>query len=167
MIFPLNEKLYSSNLSRGHQLRVHLQGIGYPIHNDVQYGGIYNKAEASTRKAASIQAIQNVSLQKETMCADPSVTDIDKKGAKESSLCTQGVVGIEKHFSAAQLNAYGHSIDLHALKYKITFSGKMKGKRKKVGSNDELDNREVTVIEFETKEPTWSCLHGNVDAKWL
>ena len=131
----------------------------------MQYGGTYNKAEAKIRKAASIKAIQNVPLNRRLVCADPSITEHDIQGAKETSLFSQGGPGIEESFNAAQLNDHGHAIDLHALKYKINFTKRTS--KRKAGSDDILGNGKLGIVEFETDMPSWTSLYEQFELRWL
>ncbi len=147
---------------RQHQLRVHLSAIGFPIHNDILYGGEVENSMQDEMKTNSIQAIENA--QKEDKCnlaLDDVVTETSIKQAKEVSLCLQGKEGIEKAFNKMQLLLEGHAIDLHALSYRIMFE--KKGKKKKIDQAKET----VAVVELLVNEPIWTEVKIPAESRWL
>ena len=130
---------------RGHQLRVHLQFIGHPIHNDVEYGGIIDTEFAKEQKEQSVQAMLDATNMS-SLLQDESVSIDEAKAAVETcKCCCGGDRGISASFHTAQLLGGGHMIDLHAYKYSICF----KQKRTK----DSCD--QSTKIEFSASLPSW------------
>ena len=99
---------------RNHQLRVHLQLLGYPILGDVQYGGPRWGSAALDRIVTDLMqhaiADDNQRL--------PSLTDDTVRAAKRA--CTCCLHGVEGAFTKAQLLQGGHAIRLHALCYQLT-----------------------------------------------
>jgi len=107
---------------RGHQLRVHLELIGHPIHNDVEYGGIDNSDTRKIQENISAQSISNVSAATSECLHDKAVTAAEVKAAiRLCKCCNRGLEGIKGCFNSAQLLGCGHSIDLHAYKYSVSF----------------------------------------------
>jgi 23S rRNA-/tRNA-specific pseudouridylate synthase len=122
---------------RGHQLRVHLQLIGHPIHDDVEYGGKLNPEAAKEQEAQSIKSILEVS--KSSPCLhDESVYEKEAETAISlCKCCCDGECGVKASFQSAQLLGCGHAIDLHAYKYLISFKHKV-------------------AVEFTTTMPNWA-----------
>jgi tRNA pseudouridine synthase 9 len=131
---------------RGHQLRVHLQLIGHPIHNDVEYGGFLDFKYVDIQEKQSIESILNAS--KESTCLmDESVTEDEAKCAiAMCKCCSAGAEGVKVSFHSAQLLGGGHAIDLHACKYYV-------GLRQK-GINEEEARMHDMV--FTVSLPMWA-----------
>jgi predicted sulfurtransferase/23S rRNA-/tRNA-specific pseudouridylate synthase len=104
---------------RNHQLRVHLQWLSFPIINDVHYGGRYDSSNAiqeSVVLAAMINASNNPEIERRI----ESLTDTDVTGAKKACpCCRNGSEGIRQSFTRAQLLLEGHTICLHAFRYRV------------------------------------------------
>ena len=168
---------------RGHQLRVHLQHIGFPIVGDFQYGGsdvVGSGAITGTGslKEAAMQAIVEAS---NASSASPTITNAIKpdqaKAAKEvCRCCNGGEEGVTSSFNSAQLLGGGHAIDLHAFRYQVTFERKAskKNKRQKLekGSanttNPEEDSSStLAALEFATNLPAWAKACETADISWL
>ena len=157
--------LFRHNISRQHQLRVHLQALGFPIHNDVLYGGKVDSDSKNVMKINAIQAI--IDATKEDKChlsKDQRVTEEIIQQAKEVSLCYKGVNGIEKAFNSAQLLVEGHAIDLHALAYRIKFEKKSK---KKKSTEKKKDERALAILELRVKPPSWVDASITSNLTWL
>jgi len=165
---------------RGHQLRVHLQWLGFPIHGDVQYGNTSKPRDKDMRDKV-IEAIYN-SIQDEHY--QPLVSSLEEEGGFDAGTisaarevcrcCSGGRCGIIKSFSAAQLLEAGHAIDLHAWKYRIRFQGKDRKNGKMaggdIGSTDKIRNDPIADMMLETEKPAWakSCGFGDIDdVRWL
>lgn len=160
---------------RGHQLRVHLQWIGFPIYNDIQYGGdsYYSSDERGNNQQWKDTVIQHIlkSCENETQCteSDGCITERDAQNAREVCLSRQGEAGILSSFTPAQLLQEGHSIALHALKYMVKFAKKSK-KRKAPCDDDANESTSVIeeVMEFSTKLPVWAASIGDDhDFTWI
>jgi len=175
---------------RGHQLRVHLQHLGFPINEDVQYGHGSSSSGSGT-KAAAVQAVMDASKcsanNLRSTCMQDAITDDQFRAARDvCRCCNGGADGIEASFSAAQLLDGGHSIDLHALKYKVTFEHKAKRKKRhkpdeKRKGQDVMDTDEggtgagagaeaavpLTTLEFSADLPAWASACKNVVVPWL
>ena len=141
---------------RQHQLRVHLCAIGFPIHNDILYGGEVDTSQQKERKVQSIEAIQHAMLRDKCHL---SVGDFIKEKsitqAKEVSLCCMGNVGIEQSFNSAQLLVEGHAIDLHALAYRIKFH--RKGKKMTKSEKDETESEILAELDLGVSAPSWAA----------
>ena len=130
---------------RGHQLRVHLQWLGFPINNDVQYGGTKN-SDSITRETV-FKAIKNAT-EKETN-GTLFTNENDVQLAKNTCQICRNASNMKDCFNSAQLLDEGYSIDLHALKYKIY----LEKKKKPVSSSNSKSN--ITEIEFSVDYPSW------------
>lgn len=140
--------LCSPLTGRQHQLRVHLQFIGFPICNDTLYGGTQDAAIKDEKKEAALNALSNATVN--DLSVDNEDTGITKEvicAAKETCLVCQGKA--EDAFSSSQLLVDGHSIDLHAFRYRINF-----GKKKQEGV-DEIIGAVVCKIHH---LPDWTNL---------
>lgn len=140
---------------RGHQLRVHLQLIGFPIHNDIDYGGVLDNVCMQNQKELAIQSILDVAastpecFHEKSICADEI-----KSAMKLCKCCRDGKEGVKSSFNSAQLLGGGHAIDLHALKYRILFGDKLVNSDE---SNKETrQSEDETSMEFSTGVPQWA-----------
>lgn len=144
---------------RGHQLRVHLDLIGYPIHNDVEYGGRVAAESRKEQESISAQSMLNVSLATTECRHDKAVSVDEVKSAVELCICCRGgLEGIKSCFNSGQLLGCGHAIDLHAYKYCISFPNKSKEEKSQdisCGENEHFDE-EATPIEFAAGLPLWA-----------
>lgn len=136
---------------RSHQLRVHLHWLGYPIHNDVQYGGECRGGEIMS---LAIESVQSASKMEDlSSCSNPKVSLLDANLAREICPCCQiGQSNVISAFSSSQLLERGrYAIDLHALKYQINFFRKTK-KKELSCEDDEF----LATLEFCAKPPAWA-----------
>ena len=151
---PTNHSLVSCApiTGRGHQLRVHLQLIGFPIHNDVEYGGTVNVDSMNDQKKLSAQSMFGVSVATSECRHEQAVTSGEIDSALQlCTCCSRGLDGIGESFNAAQLLAGGHAIDLHAYKYCLFFQGKG---QKKCDEKGVMDGS--TTMEMSTDLPSWA-----------
>ena len=148
---------------RGHQLRVHFQLIGYPIHNDVEYGGMANSDDMQERKMISAQAMLDITTATSNVLHEENVTTKEVKSAIKLCKCCNcngGLEGIESAFNSAQLLGCGHAIDLHAYKYHVSF--------KHEESKANGGNGKMTSIDFSTDLPSWAVdLKQSNEITWL
>jgi hypothetical protein len=151
---------------RQHQLRVHLQALGFPIHNDVIYGGEVDSSCKNKMKENSIQAL-NESVKNDRSCVsiEDKVTEEIIQQAKQFSLCRQGKKGIEQSFNSAHLLVEGHAIDLHALTYRIKFNKKRKKKGKL--TEDMQNEKPLAIMEFSVRAPSWVDTSIITESSWL
>lgn len=134
--------LCSPHTGRQHQLRVHLQALGFPICNDILYGSKANNG-TTVFKNLVIDAINDSCRSSvEPQFFDVNVTKDSAKAAKEICYCCNGHP--EKAFNESQLLMGGSQIDLHAYRYMITF-----GKEK------------TSSLEFNVDLPPWALTLGN------
>ena len=111
---------------RQHQLRVHLQGLGFPIQNDILYDGEITTKDDESRKLEVIEAM------KESCKNDRSMENELSRITKETIRCAKDVCLVcngeaTTSFNGSQLLHRGHRINLHAFKYTIQFDSKQKG----------------------------------------
>ena len=147
---------------RNHQLRVHLQAIGFPIINDIQYGGRSDiNPSRSCDKNAAIDAMIHVrdtaSENKERRVS--SLTERDVASAKKACKCCRvsDRDGISTSFTKAQLLMEGHSICLHAYRYKVCIFPP-----KSTKATDQL-----TELKFQVRAPTWTNEAYLQNVSWL
>lgn len=156
---------------RGHQLRVHLQWLGHPIHRDVTYGASQSKSMG--HKEEAVQALVDTSKSAEEAQSNPDISeDVARSAIELCRCCADGVKGIEASFSSAQLLGGGHAIDLHAWRYRVLFERKRKrGKRKRAegGKSECADDSEgaPTMMDFATGVPQWAESCKVADVGWL
>lgn len=116
--------IYASPITgRQHQLRVHLQAIGFSIHNDLLYGGKSACEEVGRMKSNALDALALSSVQDlSSENVQDGITQDSINAAKAVCLVCQGKT--EEAFSESQLLCGGHSIDLHAFACRIKFTSK-------------------------------------------
>jgi len=137
---------------RGHQLRVHLNTIGFPIQNDVEYGGSMYLDSINSQLESSVKSMLEVSESTLQCLHDDSITEEEVKIAIQNCrCCVDGNKGIKASFNSAQLLGGSNAIDLHALKYCIYYGND-------INTND-LSERKG--LEFTTSIPSWAT--GFVD----
>eukprot|EP00815_Leptocylindrus_aporus_P002149 CAMPEP_0116075172 /NCGR_PEP_ID=MMETSP0322-20121206/16464_1 /TAXON_ID=163516 /ORGANISM="Leptocylindrus danicus var. apora, Strain B651" /LENGTH=360 /DNA_ID=CAMNT_0003565155 /DNA_START=445 /DNA_END=1524 /DNA_ORIENTATION=+ len=140
---------------RSHQLRVHLQFLGFPIHNDLQYGGQPAESTHGQMKEEAINAMKRVS----TIVECPINSSEMSKSLIQAVIDTCACCGeanenlIENAFSSSQLLMDGeYAIDLHALKYRIKF----KTKHINESSDISVEHTSAVDVDFFTGVlPTW------------
>jgi RluA family pseudouridine synthase len=141
---------------RNHQLRVHLQWIGFPIVDDIQYGGKVEPSSLSNQSDVGLnQMIASVGCGG-TEKKLSSLSESDVLAAKQAcECCTGGREGIRNSFSSAQLLKEGHSIFLHALLYRVTI-------RPKKRRLDKIKAEPLATVDLKVDLPDWVDL-GIVD----
>jgi len=175
---------------RGHQLRVHLQWLGFPICNDEIYGGRSHHTRPRSPVEKSISTILESTFTEKIVtyrvpytlsCYDgceklqeyPKTREISEDevaATKKACLCCKGNSGILKHFSESQLLLSGHEIDLCAVKYCINFDKQIKTKKFSYNANvtsgliQSLEASEdiSRAIEIEIEIPPWAKTFGNI-----
>ena len=141
---------------RGHQLRVHLQLIGFPIHNDVEYGGAVDAEDMKANERLSAQSMSDIKTQMTDVLHEDSATAQEVASAmKQCRCCSGGIDGICASFNSAQLLGCGHAIDLHALKYCISLEQKESTKSNEVR------------MEFSTELPVWASSFEGIEPSGL
>jgi 23S rRNA-/tRNA-specific pseudouridylate synthase len=133
---------------RNHQLRVHLQWIGFPIVNDIQYEG---KIELSLSNQSDVGLNQMVASVEYggTEKKLSSLSESDVLAAKQACECCRGGrEGIRNSFSSAQLLEEGHSIFLHALLYRVTI-------RPKKRRPDKIEADPLATVDLKVDPPDW------------
>ncbi len=161
---------------RGHQLRVHLQLIGFPIYNDVEYGGSLNVEDTEKQEGNSIEAMLE-QISANTNCLHEATITANEANAalRQCTCCNEGIEGIKASFNKAQLLVCGHAIDLHAYKYRIFYKEQQHEKKSEepsqyVCSGIGVEEEKCAVIEMSVEVPPWSSLFTDVkleDINWL
>ena len=157
---------------RSHQLRVHLQLLGFPIVHDVQYGGkiLHTSASSSLTEDAIRELVQSTTKPEQEL-RSLSLSTGEAKGAREAcSLCfnisqNQPEDAARNFFTPAQLLESGHAIDLHALQYRIEIIS-----RDKKGITDQdggTYNKTVGVLELQVEKPDWADNLSIESVHWL
>ena len=135
---------------------MHLQLIGFPIHNDVEYGGAANAEGTKGRENLSAQSMLEVTATTSEFRHEESVTAQEVTSAIQlCRCCSGGLDGINACFNSAQLLGCGHAIDLHAYKYRISFEQNRPTIRKNVTPLC-VGGEETTTMEFSTELPPWA-----------
>jgi tRNA pseudouridine synthase 9 len=144
---------------RNHQLRVHLQWIGFPIVNDVQYEGKIEPSPSNQSEiglSQMVAAIENSGAEKKLS----SLTESDVLAAKQACECCRGGRdGIRNSFSSAQLLEKGHSIFLHALLYRVTI-------RPKKQQQGKIKAEPLAAVDFKVDPPDWADTGIVDDISW-
>jgi 23S rRNA-/tRNA-specific pseudouridylate synthase len=134
---------------RNHQLRVHLQWIGFPIVNDIQYEGNVEPSLSNESDVGLDQMVASMGCG-ETEKKLSSLSERDVLAAKQACECCRGGrEGIRNSFSPAQLLEKGHSIFLHALLYRVTIQPK---KRRR----DKIKADPLATVDFKVDPPDWA-----------
>ena len=143
---------------RGHQLRVHLQWLGFPIDGDLSYGGSPVNSDCT---GTAIQRMLEVIHKEES--PDLFLDSISREDAIAARMvcrcCQDGEVGIVSSFTPAQL-LYGGAICLHSLRYQIPISRR---KRKHI----KADKEPLAVLSMEVGLPNWALPYRNFGISWL
>lgn len=133
---------------RGHQLRLHLQLLGCPIHNDVEYGGFMDQEKKKQQLEMSINAMLDMTTKNLHCLRQESVSPEEAESAiKMCSCCSDGSDGVKLSFKDCQLLGAGQAIDLHAARYCI-----------------DSDEDKATFV---TELPNWAATASNEGLKWL
>ena len=145
---------------RGHQLRVHLQLIGFPIVDDLQYGG--SLVTKSLMNRAIEQICQTISSGNEMMISSHLLSAAEAASAKSiCRCCSQGEQGVVESFSESQLLDSGHSISLHAVKYELSIP------RKHLKKNSVEEFVDVSKVLFTVEAPVWATGMDRSKLCWL
>jgi len=151
---------------RGHQLRVHLQWLNFPIVDDVQYGG-----QTSTDETTIQNAVDAMLAAAESHKIDVYPEHFSKEdcvGAKAiCRCCTKGLEGVQKSFTNAQLLGGGHAISLHALKYTIGYKPKQMNLEENSVVMMNNNNNNNVGVECEVDYPSWASVFGPIHVSWL
>jgi 23S rRNA-/tRNA-specific pseudouridylate synthase len=132
---------------RNHQLRVHLQQIGFPIIGDTHYGGDPLVSDVNTTEYMHRVWKEHAKDEKRL----PELTQSDCEVAKEAcSYCKNGVEGIADSFTPAQLLQGGHEIQLHALRYQINVPSK------KENRSTDSECQPLAIIKLQVAPPPWA-----------
>ena len=143
---------------RGHQLRVHLQWLGFPIDGDVSYGGRRWDSDCfDTAVQLMVEVISNEEPFDRTV--DSISRDVVTAARSACLCCKNAAEGVVSSFTQAQL-LNGSGICLHALRYEIPFP-----KRKRKASEGSCES--VTVLNMEVGLPKWALEYGNIKIDWL
>ena len=152
-------------ISRQHQLRVHLKAIGFPIHNDTLYGGNVDNLAKEDMKLKSLKSINDaMDNDRSHLAKDDKVTEKMINEAKVVCSCCSGIDGIECCYSNAQLLMDGHSIDLHALAYRVRFERK----ENRNNNTEEIKKHKepIAIVELNVKSPSWDY-DATIGPFWL
>ena len=116
-------------------------------------------------KNKSIKALTEAAKNdKSYLSIDEKVTTEIIQQAKDVCLCCKGKKGIEESFNSAHLLLEGHSIDLHALAYRVRFDKKKK--RRKLVECSEKD-QPLAIMTFSVPNPIWANDVIVSDSLWL
>jgi len=138
---------------RSHQLRVHLQWLGFPIVGDIQYGAISEK-----KSGVPLDHILGRMSKAENAYGHSNRTEVSEK-AKVACTSCKGREGILKSFTEAQLLQKGHSIHLHSLRYRLLVHPK------RSPANSTL--APLATIDFDVSKPTWANHIDNRELGWF
>lgn len=133
---------------RGHQLRLHLQLLGFPIHNDAEYGGRMEDEKKKQLLKMSIDTMLDTSAKSLECLREESVSPEEAKSSINICRCCSGRAGVESSFKEYQLLGAGQAIDLHSVKYCI-------------------DSGDENKANFVTELPNWAASLSNDGLKWL
>jgi 23S rRNA-/tRNA-specific pseudouridylate synthase len=143
---------------RGHQLRVHLQWLGFPIDGDLSYGG--QTVDGGCTDTAVERMMEVIPKVESSVLSLDSISGKDVIAAKAACRCCQdGEAGIFSSFTPAQL-LYGSAICLHAFRYEIPVSRR---KRKTVEDNKEP----LAVLQMKVGLPKWAEPFESDGISWL
>ena len=160
---------------RNHQLRVHLQHVGFPIVNDVQYGG-RSESNPSELTADSpivqrmLSTMNNSPQQEKDERRAESLSDSDVVAAKRACPCCRGGAdGILQSFTRPQLLVSGHTIYLHALRYRMKLRANRKSqKTDKQNMNYSLEQSPVMAeMDLAVDPPDWAHADALKNLEWL
>lgn len=150
---------------RNHQLRVHLQWIGFPIVNDVKYGGHIHAN--TSKKNDALPLMLDVSNSSKEERKEDAISANDVLAARRACRCCRGREGLMDSFTQAQILEKGHKIFLHALRYRILVLPKKR--RKTILNNDEKVSP-LAELSFEVDPPTWvnkdALQNSDLDQYW-
>ncbi|CAJ1934961.1 unnamed protein product [Cylindrotheca closterium] len=161
---------------RSHQLRVHLQWLGYPIMDDIQYDGKRLDDELTTTMEGYdrvVQAMEKLQEQPKeeglaiaTTAAEEGLTPAQVQAAIETSSCARDVTSA---FTPSQLLQGGHAICLHAYRYQIPFfaKGSKQHKKKDKQQGDDHPSSSIANLDLQVPLPTWGTSVDTAKIQWL
>jgi predicted sulfurtransferase/23S rRNA-/tRNA-specific pseudouridylate synthase len=157
---------------RSHQLRVHLQWLGFPIVNDFLYdfiGPIETSIPQEEGMKQLVQSIHHQTVNEERR--SDSISEQDAQAARETCRCCQGgSEGVAASFTAAQLLQSGYSICLHAYRYQIPILPKKRKNKAAASSSinqeDTIIPTPIAVLECKVDLPEWAQ-EGTLDVARL
>lgn len=126
---------------RSHQLRVHLQWLGFPIVGDIQYGG----RQSADDERYHLAAVERMEALRSNVTNTSRSAEEHESSVRACSCCRNGVAS---SFTEPQLLKYGHRIDLHALRYRLRIFPR--GKKRKIAEE------KSELIEFSVQCPEWT-----------
>ena len=152
MSLSYNEELDLSTVmcapitGRSHQIRVHLSWLGFPIQNDVQYGGVLSSNDQLVNQNGIKSVIEANSIRSQ---ANENLDDVAltlQKAAIETCACCgaksekEAIERVKEAFSSSQVLEEGrYAIDLHAAKYRLNLSHQAPGRSQKKEDNKFID----------------------------
>lgn len=156
---------------RSHQLRVHLQLLGFPIVNDVLYGG--RAGSDDTTKEAAIKALSQSTCKMRQELRRLDVTENEAKAAREAcSLCLSlgdatkdATSAATSFFTSAQLLQNGHTVDLHAYWYRVSILPKRKKEKTEEDGNERMST--LAVLDLKVEYPAWADASILSEVVWL
>lgn len=142
---------------RSHQLRVHLQWLGFPVVNDVQYGG--SEMLTIDSQDGILKVLESMQHTSEEP-SSKSLSNEDIQAARETCRCCQSKQslvedGIVASFTKAQLLQRGFSICLHAYRYNIPILSKKK-KHKPMSKVPSETETPIAELDLQVGLPKWA-----------
>ena len=143
---------------RSHQLRVHLQWLGYSIVNDTLYGGRRSTDSTLPLTRGLERVVQSIKEQKvqgsSLRHVARGLSDDDVKAASNVCFCCRDVASA---FTPSQLLQGGHGICLHAFRYQVPFVSKT--------SNNKTNP--LSTLDFQVSYPIWAKKDSCETIQWL
>lgn len=154
---------------RSHQLRVHLEFLGFPIVNDILYGGKALEGPNSMANDTAILSLIESTKTPEAERKGPHIPDNDVLAARSVCALCQSLVdkstdafdAVKDFFTPAQLLQGGHAIDLHAFWYRISILAN----KKEDAEND--DHSQLEVMDLKVDPPVWASPSVLSAVDWL
>ncbi|GAX20772.1 hypothetical protein FisN_7Hh083 [Fistulifera solaris] len=146
--------LCSPLTGRNHQLRVHLQALGHAIVGDLQYGS------SEPISPVPLDRVLSAMSRAHELHVEESADDvIDVKEAEAAKSVCAACRDMHSAFTSAQLLQGGHSIQLHAWKYKMSIL-------ERKSSNDEP--KVLQDLDLSVDLPGWAAtLPHTTKINWL
>ena len=136
---------------RSHQLRVHLQWLGFPIVDDLQYDG---KMNPSINLSAGVDEVTSRLQAQTKKTSTLHLSCISEEGVKAAAdICACCTEGPGAAFTPAHLLQGGHQICLHAYRYRIPFFSRGKGNKSTQGSGERVL---LDKVDLKVEAPTWA-----------
>jgi 23S rRNA-/tRNA-specific pseudouridylate synthase len=140
---------------RSHQLRVHLQWLGFPIVDDIQYGGKRGEGSSLMHGVERVvNSIQDLHGEGNADKAPADLSDDDVRAAKAICPCCRDV---SSSFTPSQLLQGGHEICLHAYRYQVPFLSKAK----------KSAVEPITTLDLQVSLPIWAKDTDCDHMQWL